>query len=168
MSMQDIFRPDEKLDKYDDFDIEGKIREGFSTILLDVDNTITPHYQKIPDEKGKDFVRKLKAAGFKVIVFSNNIDERVGEVARALDCEYYCWALKPLPFKFSKAMREHKLKREEVICMGDQLLTDILGGNVSGVHTIYVRPIVESDSRITSFNRRIERFVFKHILHEKV
>ena len=168
MIMKNIFRPDEKLEKYDDFDIEGKIGDGYSVILLDVDNTITPHYQKIPDEKGKDFVRKLKEAGFKVIVFSNNTDERVGEVARALDCEYYCWALKPLPYKFSKVIREHGLKRKEIICMGDQLLTDILGGNLSRVHTIYVKPIVESDSRITAFNRRLERFVFRYILHEKV
>ena len=166
--MKELFRPDLMLKKYDDLMIDELREKGFDTILLDVDNTITPHYQKIPDDEGKEFVRKLKEAGFKVIVFSNNTDERVGKVARSLNCEYYCWCMKPLPFKFNKAIRDYKIRRNEVICMGDQLLTDILGGNGAGVHTIYVRPIVESDSRITSFNRRIERFVFRHILHEKV
>ncbi|MBQ3420018.1 MAG: YqeG family HAD IIIA-type phosphatase [Erysipelotrichaceae bacterium] len=163
-----IFKPNEKLEHFNDFDIDGKKAMGFNTILLDVDNTITPHYQKIPDENGKAFVKKLKESGFNVIVFSNNTDKRVKEVAKSLECEYECWALKPLPIKFFKIFKRFDLNHKKVICMGDQLLTDILGGNIVGVYTIYVKPIVDSDSFTTKINRKIERFIFKHILHEKV
>ena len=168
MMLKKLFKPDLMLDKYTDLDIKGLASQGFTTVLLDVDNTITPYYQKIPDENGKDFVKKMKEAGLDVIVFSNNTDERVGKVAAALDCDYRCWCLKPLPFKFNKLIKEKKLDRNKVICMGDQLMTDILGGNSAGVYTVYMRPIVEHDAFITTINRKLERFVFKHILHEEM
>lgn len=166
--MKSIFKPNEILKKYSDFDMEKHFEEGFNTILLDVDNTITPYFVKIPGEEGKAFVKKLKDTGFKVIVFSNNTDKRVKEVANALDAEYYCWAFKPLPFKFIKAIKEKKLDKKRIICMGDQLLTDVLGANLVGIYSIYVKPISNKDSFTTAINRRIERFIFKHILHEKV
>ena len=113
-------------------------------------------------------MKKLIDAGFRVIVFSNNTDKRVSEVAKVLNCDYCPWALKPLPFKFYKVINKYKLNKKKIICMGDQLMTDILGGNSAGVYTIYVKPISEVDSWSTKINRKMERFVFKHILHEKV
>ena len=52
--------------------------------------------------------------------------------------------------------------------MGDQLMTDVLGGNSAGVFSIYVKPIVDEDLPVTYLNRKMERLVFKYILHEKV
>ncbi len=49
------------------------------------------------------------------------------------------------------------LKKEEIVVIGDQLLTDVLGGNFAGFHTILVVQIVETDGKITRFNRMIER-----------
>ena len=49
------------------------------------------------------------------------------------------------------------LPKEEIVVIGDQLLTDVLGGNFAGYHTILVVPIVETDGKITRFNRMIER-----------
>lgn len=166
--MASIFKPNEMLKTHKDFNVEEKRNLGFNTILLDVDNTIAPYYEKIPGKEAIEFVKKLEDAGFRVIVFSNNTDKRVKEVAKVLNCDYYPWALKPLPFKFFKVIKEYKLDKEKVICMGDQLMTDILGGNSAGVYTIYVKPISEVDSWTTKINRKMERFVFKHILHEEV
>ncbi len=49
------------------------------------------------------------------------------------------------------------LKKEETVIIGDQLLTDILGGNRLGLHTILVVPVASSDGFFTQFNRKIER-----------
>lgn len=166
--MTSIFKPKEILESYKAFDIKKYRDKGFDTILLDVDNTITPYFVKIPDEEGKTFVKNLKEAGFNVFVFSNNTDARVKEVAKALNTDYYCWAFKPLPFKFLKVIKERKLNKQKIICMGDQLLTDVLGANLVGIYSIYVKPISKKDSFTTSINRKIERFIFKHILHEEV
>ncbi len=163
-----IFRPDEILKKFDELDISALKSRGFNTILLDVDNTITPYYEKLPGKEGKDFVKKLKDNGFEVFVFSNNTDKRVSKVAKALDCEYYPWAFKPLAFRGNHLIRSKKLDRTKIFIMGDQLLTDVLCGKALGIYSIYVKPIVDSDSFRTSINRFFERKIFKYILHEKV
>ncbi len=163
-----IFRPDEILKRFDELDIKALRSRGFNTVLLDVDNTIAPYYEKLPDDKAKAFVKRLKDAGFEVFVFSNNTDKRVSKVAKALDCEYYPWAFKPLAFRGNHLIKTKKLDKNKIFIMGDQLLTDVLCGKKLGIYSIYVKPIVDSDSFRTSINRFFERKIFKYILHEKV
>ncbi len=163
-----IFRPDELLKRYDELDMSALKSRGFNTVLLDVDNTIAPYYEKLPDKDAKAFVKKLKDNGFEVFVFSNNTDKRVSKVANELDCEYYPWAFKPLAFRGNHLIKKKKLDKSKIFIMGDQLLTDVLCGKRLGVYSIYVKPIVDSDSFRTSINRFFERKIFKYILHEKV
>lgn len=49
------------------------------------------------------------------------------------------------------------VSKEETVVIGDQLLTDVLGGNRSGFYTILVIPVAQSDGFVTRFNRQIER-----------
>lgn len=163
-----IFRPDELLKRYDELDMSALKSRGFNTVLLDVDNTIAPYYEKLPDKDAKAFVKKLKDNGFEVFVFSNNTDKRVSKVANELNCEYYPWAFKPLAFRGNHLIKKKKLDKSKIFIMGDQLLTDVLCGKRLGVYSIYVKPIVDSDSFRTSINRFFERKIFKYILHEKV
>ena len=163
-----IFRPNEILKRYDELDMSALKSRGFNTVLLDVDNTIAPYYEKLPDDDAKAFVKKLKDYGFEVFVFSNNTDKRVSKVDNELDCEYYPWAFKPLAFRGNHLIKKKKLDKSKIFIMGDQLLTDVLCGKRLGVYSIYVKPIVDSDSFRTSINRFFERKIFKYILHEKV
>ncbi|MBO7676477.1 MAG: hypothetical protein J6S49_03075 [Erysipelotrichaceae bacterium] len=57
---------------------------------------------------------------------------------------------------------------KKTIVLGDQLVTDILGANLSGCYGIYCKQLQEKDSTITKFNRMIEKFIWRHILHEEV
>ena len=163
-----IFKPNKLLNNFNELDIDYLKEKGFNTVFLDVDNTITPYFVKIPDEKGRAFVEKLKNNGFKVIVLSNNTDTRVKEVAKSINCDYVSWAFKPFPFKAKKLIRKNKLDKNKIFIMGDQLLTDVLCGNLLGIYSIYVKPISEVDSFTTKINRKFERLIFKYILHEKV
>lgn len=163
-----FFRPCMLLKSFNDLDINYLKEKGFDTVFLDVDNTITPYFVKIPDEKGRAFVNNLKQNGFEVIVLSNNTDKRVKEVAESINCEYVCWAFKPLTFKAKSLIRKKKLNKKKIFIMGDQLLTDVLCGNLLGIYSIYVKPISEVDSFTTKINRKFERLIFKYILHEKV
>jgi predicted HAD superfamily phosphohydrolase YqeG len=48
--------------------------------------------------------------------------------------------------------------------IGDQLMTDIFGGNRVGLHTILIKSVKrKSDRKITQFNRKIEAFVLRRI-----
>lgn len=163
-----IFKPDLLIENYKKLDLQYLKDRGFNVILLDVDNTIIPYYVKLPDDKAKEFVKKLKDNGFKVIVVSNNTNSRVKEVAASIESDYICWALKPLPFKVNKLIKKRHLDRNKILIMGDQLLTDVLCGKLAKIYTIYVKPISEVDSFTTKINRKIERFIFKYILHEKM
>ncbi len=53
------------------------------------------------------------------------------------------------------------LSPNEVVVVGDQLFTDVLGGNRTGLHTILVVPVASTDGLMTRFNRRMERVVLK-------
>ncbi|MDO4500960.1 MAG: YqeG family HAD IIIA-type phosphatase [Erysipelotrichaceae bacterium] len=163
-----IFEPNKILQSYKDFDIDDFRKRGYKTILLDVDNTITPYYQKTPDEEARAFVKRLKDAGFEVIVYSNNTNKRVSSTAKTIECEYVCWAFKPLPFKCWSLLKKKGFDKKTTLCMGDQLITDVLCGKLAGIYAIYVKPISEVDSFNTSVNRFFERLIFKYVLHEKV
>ena len=46
---------------------------------------------------------------------------------------------------------------EETVVIGDQLFTDVLGGNRLGFYTILVVPVAQTDGFWTRFNRQMER-----------
>lgn len=163
-----IFKPNEILNKYSDLDIKGLKDKGFNVVFLDVDNTITSYDNKLPDKNAKEFVDNLKNNGFEVIVVSNNTNKRVKQTAQAIDCEYSCWSFKPLPFKLNRLIKKKKLDKTSIFMMGDQLLTDILCANNLGIYSIYSKPISDVETVYSKISRIIERFIFKHILHEKV
>lgn len=163
-----IFKPNEILNIYSDLDIKGLKDKGFNTVFLDVDNTITSYKDEVPDDKAREFVKKLKDEGFRVIVVSNNTKKRVSQTARAINCEYSYWSFKPLPFKLNSLIKKFNLDKTKIFMMGDQLLTDILCANNLKIYSIYSKPIGNKETFYSSISRCIERFIFKHILHEKM
>ena len=44
--------------------------------------------------------------------------------------------------------------------VGDQLITDIQAGNLAGVKTVLVKPLVETDKWNTRINRFFEKIIF--------
>ena len=163
-----LFRPKEKIGIFTDFDIKHYRELGFDTILLDIDNTIAVPNTGICDERAEKFIRDLEEAGFKVVIFSNNTRKRVEMFKRDIPVEYNCWSMKPVPLSYLITCKRMGTKPERTIVLGDQLITDILGANLSGCYGIYCKQLQEKDSRITSLNRKIEKFIWRHILHEEV
>lgn len=167
--MTSIFKPNEILEKYTDFDIEKHRQMGFDTILIDIDNTIDYPDSKNPGTKEAfDFLDRLEKAGFKIIIFSNNTEERVKRFLNGRKIDYNYFSLKPLPFSYNKVIKKYNLDRKKIISFGDQLLTDCLGANSLGIYTVYVKQLVKKDTAKTVLNRKIEKFIFKNILHEKM
>ena len=167
--MMNPFRPNEIIERFDKFDIDSHAKDGYNAILIDVDNTIDLPDSPLPGSKEAfEFLEKLQKAGFKVIIFSNNTKERVLRFLDGHDYAYNYWSLKPLPFAYNKVIKKYNLDPSKTISFGDQLLTDCLGANLKGLYTVYSKQLVEKDIIKTKLNRKLERFIFKHILHEKV
>jgi HAD superfamily phosphatase (TIGR01668 family) len=64
---------------------------------------------------------------------------------------------------FRKALKLLNAPREKVVVIGDQMLTDIFGGNLNKLHTILVLPVAQSDGFFTRFNRLVERRIMKRL-----
>ena len=163
-----LFKPYQILNIFTDFDADSYWDKGFRMVLLDIDNTIAIPNTGICDQRAEAFIQKLKDKGYKVVIFSNNNRQRVLNFIGDIDVDYVCYALKPLPFSFRSIASKHNLSTDKVLVLGDQLMTDILGANLSGCTGIYCKQLQVKDSFITSINRKIENFVWRHILHEKV
>ena len=140
----------------------NKLKEKSITCLIfDLDNTIALIDQHIITNKTKLFIKKL-SKDFKIIIISNNFKSRVKSYANVLNCDYVANARKPLSKGFRIISKRYRLKPEEMCMIGDQLVTDIYGGNRYGTYTILVDPMAKKDLKITSLNRYIERKILKY------
>ena len=134
---------------------------GIELLVCDIDNTLVAHDIAVPDQDVLDFLTAIKEAGIQIVFISNNVEERVARFAKGLDIPYYPFALKPLPKTYWKMLKDYKINKKHVAVLGDQLMTDILGANFVGLHTILTAPVVERDLACTKINRKFENMVFK-------
>lgn len=144
-------------------DYEKLKERGIRCILFDLDNTLSPVGIKKATDKLKKFIEDLKAREFQVVIFSNSPGRRVIPFAEELDIDAVSFACKPYRGKFEAVMRQFKLQVSEVAIIGDQLLTDIVGGNQVGITTILVNPISTHDGVFTKINRRREDRIMKKL-----
>ena len=142
-------------------DLETLARAGVRVLLLDLDNTVLPRDSNVVPDEMKEWVAGLSARGFSVCLVSNNWHERARRVAGELGFDLVDHAIKPLPFAFLRALRLEKATPKEAAVIGDQLFTDILGGNMLGMRTVLVAPLSATDLPHTLLLRRFEALVLR-------
>lgn len=135
---------------------------GITCLLFDLDNTLVPTSVKNPTDELKNLFVKLNEEGFKLIIFSNCSPQRIKPFDEDLVDECYCRARKPFSKKFLKVINKHNLNYSEVAIIGDQLFTDILGGNRVGITTILVDK-VSKDNFTTKIMRIFEAYVLRKL-----
>lgn len=139
------------------------ISRGIKCILFDLDNTLVPVTVKKTNKKLKELFDDLKSKGFKIIIFSNSPKSRVKIFKDELDVDCCARALKPLKNKYLKILKEYNLNIAEIACVGDQLITDVRGGNNIGITTILVNPIGTKEKLATKICRIYEKKVYKKL-----
>ena len=163
-----LFKPKEILNRFTELDIKKLKDRGFKTVFIDIDNTITAPNVGIFTDEAKKFVEDIKKEGIRPVIISNNTKKRVKDFINGYEVDWYYFALKPLPFVFYRACRKYDCKTNECAVIGDQLITDILGANLCGAYGIYSKQLQEKDTPLTKINRKAEKFIWRHILHEKM
>lgn len=133
---------------------------GIKCLIFDLDNTIALIDQHIITDETKKLLTELKK-DFMVVIISNNVTRRVKEYADSLECDFVANATKPLSKGYRKIRKKYGFKKEEMCMIGDQIVTDIYGGNRYGMFSILVDPLGKKDLKITSLNRFIERKILK-------
>lgn len=136
---------------------------GIKCLLFDLDNTIVPFSVKQADEKVKNLFHDLKEKEFKVIIFSNSPKIRLQPFKDYLEVDCCANARKPFKKNFVNVLNEYKYNENEVAIIGDQLLTDIIGGNNVGITTVLINPISKKDPIWTKPARFRERKIMNKL-----
>jgi HAD superfamily phosphatase (TIGR01668 family) len=155
------FIPDQYVQSVYELSIEQLKDQGVKGIITDLDNTLVEWDRPDATEELIAWFEKLRNSGFEIVIVSNNNEKRVKHFADPHKITFIHSARKPLSKAFKTACKLMNLKREEIVVIGDQLLTDILGGNRGGFQTVLVVPVAQTDGFFTKINRRIEQRVFR-------
>ncbi len=148
-----------------DIDYNKIYDEGCRIILTDLDNTLISYEMNEPNEALINWRDKLQSMGFKIIIVSNSHSFRVSHFSEMINLEYQPSSMKPLKRGFKKVVKKNNIKDpSKVVLFGDQIMTDILGGNRMGFKTFLVEAIDKtSEGLSTRFNRHFEKRIVKYI-----
>ncbi|MGX0019959.1 putative phosphatase [Staphylococcus hominis] len=151
------FMPNDYVQSVFQIDIEKLANSGFKGIITDLDNTLVGWDVKTPTKEIQEWFKKANDLGLTITIVSNNSEKRVSGFSKDLDVDFIFKARKPMGRAFKKAIQHMNIKPEETVVIGDQMLTDVLGGNNNGLYTIMVVPVKKTDGFLTRLNRIIER-----------
>lgn len=144
-----------------DLDLGELQKAGIRGIIFDLDNTLVEWKQDTLNPEVVELIARFKNEGFKMCILSNAMEHRVETVARLLEIPYVSRAVKPRKSPFKKALDLMGTTPEETAVVGDQLFTDILGGNRMELYTIWTPPLSSTEFLSTRAVRKIERLVIK-------
>ena len=141
----------------------NKLRsEGFKGILIDLDNTLVPWRKNHISEETSAFVQEAKTMGFHICLFSNALSDRALSISQTLDIQCKPEARKPFKKNFKIVIEAMGIKPEETLVIGDQIFTDILGGNFAECYTILLPPLDDREFIGTKCLRLLEKLCGYH------
>ena len=161
------FYPDIYVESVKLIDFTELESKGITAILFDIDNTLATYDDAIPDAETAVFLQSLIDKGFKLAVISNNSKQRVDTFIQGLDIYSVPNARKPLKKGFKKIVAHMSLGASEIAIVGDQILTDIFGGNRCGMCTILVSPLAAKENMFFKVKRFIEKLILKRYIKKE-
>ena len=152
-----LFYPKKYINKIEEITIEFLQKNKIKALILDMDNTLI-NYQKEMPERIQKWAKEIQGQGTKLFIVSNSNDkEKVKKISDKLgNIQYVFFAMKPLKKGLKKAQKQLNLKAENIAVVGDQIFTDVIGGNRCNMFTILVDAIEEKDFWYTAWKRPIE------------
>ncbi len=139
-----------------DITIEILNKNNIKALILDIDNTLIDYYKNLSEDIIK-WAAGLKQQGIILYILSNtNKEEKVRTVAEKLKIEYEFFAKKPFKKGFIKIQKKLNIPESNIGVVGDQIFTDVIGGNRCNMFTILVDPIDKKDFWYTAWKRPIE------------
>jgi len=156
------FCPDKIVPRLEHIDQQALLDMGIRGLLIDVDNTLVNwRGHRLPKQR----LAWLKTAkdNFAICLLSNSITaRRLQHLGKVLALPYvgrWGWGRKPFGGGYREALQQTGVAPNETAMIGDQLLTDIFGGNRLGMHTIMVHTLSDSEFFVTRINRWIEAII---------
>ena len=139
--------------------------KGIRGLLLDVDNTLALHNDPDLPPFVSSWLKTMRVHHIAMIIVSNNSRKRVAPFAKKVGLPFISMAWKPLPWGFSRGIRQLGLRKSETAAVGDQLYTDLVGAKFCRITAILLDPIREESSGFLAGKRRKQkRWLKKHHL----
>ena len=164
------FKPSMYIRSFKDLNISQLKRQGIKLFISDLDNTLVPHFTRLPNKDILNFIAKIRKANIDFVIMSNNTNKRTKLFATNANVqEYYGNARKPFKRIAKKIMakRPH-IKPSEVVIMGDQIIMDILVANRMKWESILVQPLVSTDYEMNAFNLFLERRIYHNLERKNI
>lgn len=162
--MIEVFLPKLKVKSIYDIPLDELHAQGIRGVITDLDNTLVGAKTPLATESLVKWLATVRDKGMSVVIVSNNDDSRVGKFAKPLNLPYIHAARKPTQRAFHQALAMLKLKPSQTLMIGDQMMTDVFGGNRMGLYTVLVAPIAPHEEGMgTKINRRLERIAIARL-----
>lgn len=157
--MIEKFFPTLYLDKVQDINLNWLKKQNIKGLILDIDNTLVASHTAEPDDKVISWIKNIEKHGFKICIVSNATKSRVDKFNEKLKAHAIHKATKPFLGAFKRATLLMGIKPEETAMVGDQIFTDIYGGNRLGMLTILVNPLHKKEFFFVKLKRWPEKYV---------
>lgn len=131
---------------------------GFKALIFDIDSTLVPHGDDTTAKVDKLF-KHIHDLGLKTLLLSNNSDDRIRNFNRNIKTLYIPMANKPHKSNYLKAIKMLGVKKSEVLLIGDQMFTDILGANLCGIQSVLVKYLLHEGETKIGKKRRVEHIL---------
>ncbi len=154
--MLTLFYPKTVLDNVFELTPERLRAAGFTAIFCDLDDTLSPYNVTRATPELQAWTDRLKAGGIALCILTNGKTKRVTPMCRELGVPCVPLAMKPTPFGFWRALRRMGVKRHQALVVGDQIFTDVIGGNSAGLYTVLVQPLAYKTGAVERWKRRRE------------
>ncbi|MGE0488469.1 MAG: YqeG family HAD IIIA-type phosphatase [Vulcanimicrobiota bacterium] len=173
--MKDPLKPDEYVTRVASIDFQALAERGIRYFCFDVDNTLVPQHGHEIVPCAKAAIAAARKAGYiedicliSNVMFRGRRIQRLEKIAAELSIEKVFPALlftrKPGPTPFRWALEKLGSQPEHTCMVGDQIFSDILGGNRFGFHTILVTSLGQDhwSTRLTGRRSRERRLIARY------
>jgi HAD superfamily phosphatase (TIGR01668 family) len=145
-----------------DLDVLSSV--GIRYILLDLDNTLLPWNEYNVPEESRLWVEGAKNRGMNICIASNTRNpRRLRLIADGLGVFCIDKVGKPLGGRLRAAVEVMGGSLENTALIGDQVFTDVLGGNRLGMFTVLVKPMHPREFVGTKVSRFFEKLIMPFI-----
>lgn len=114
---------------------------GIELLMLDFDNTIVPYTTNVPSEAMEKWLKDMVSSDIQICVVSNSKRDRVRKFCEQYGIPCITHAKKPFSKGICQCLDRFGVPPQRAALTGDQIFTDVLGGNCAGVTSILVKAI---------------------------
>ncbi|MBQ7660633.1 MAG: YqeG family HAD IIIA-type phosphatase [Clostridia bacterium] len=154
--MEKFLVPDRMFDTVFEITPDFLKAHGVFALLCDIDNTLSPYEDAVPDAAVCNWIAKMRESGVEIALISNNSEARVATYNKDLHLAAFADAHKPSVTVYRQASAALGVPLKKCAVLGDQLLTDALAAWRLKIPAFIVPPIKDKTTLFFRAKRAVE------------